>query len=81
MNYDNDRDRFAHGYDAGTIVDGVVTEDAGKIVLMDDDGTGFDPMAVLGNLKGKKVRMTIVSFDTIDFMEEMLRQSRSQDME
>ena len=78
MEFDNDRDRFSHGYDAGVIVNGVVTEIDGRLVLVDEDGVGFDPNIVLSDLKGKTVRMTIVSFETIDVMEEMIRQSHTQ---
>ena len=42
MEFDNDRDRFIYGFDAGIIIDGVVHELDGKYVLIDDEGKGFD---------------------------------------
>lgn len=69
---DNNRDRFSYGYDAGVIVDGEVKrDDAGKIILVDDDGEIFCPDEALGTLIGKKARMTIISFEAIENMERM----------
>jgi hypothetical protein len=70
---DNERDRFDYGYDAGTIVDGEVKLDAGtgQYVLVDDDGKVFNPQRVLETLVGKKVRMTMVSFEAMENMEHM----------
>lgn len=76
--YDNERDRYAHGYDAGLIVDGTVSEDDGHLILLDEDGIAFDPVRVLQDLKGKQIRMTIVTFDTIQKMEDMLRRSNQE---
>jgi len=73
--YDNDRDRYAHGYDAGLIVDGTVSADGDHVILLDEDGVAFDPILVLRDLMGKQVRVTIVTFDTIQKMEDMLKRS------
>lgn len=75
IRYDNERDRLAHGFDAGTIVDGTVVfdESRGRFVLVDEDGIGFDPQAALEALKGKKVRMTMVSFEALIELEDMLQ--------
>jgi len=73
IRYDNERDRNAHGFDAGTIVDGEVVFDEarGRFVLVDEDGVGFDPQVVLEGLRGKKVRMTMVSFEALIELEDM----------
>jgi hypothetical protein len=73
MSEDNDRDRFQHGYDAGVIVDGEVVfdEEKGRYVLMDEDGDTFDPFDALKSLNGKKVRMTMISFEAMMKMQEM----------
>jgi len=74
MDYDNSRDRKQYGYDAGNIVDGVVTTDpsTGELVLVDEDGIAFSSQSVLRELLGKKVRMTIVSFESIEELEKLL---------
>jgi hypothetical protein len=74
MDYDNSRDRKQYGYDAGNIVDGVVTSDpsTGELVLVDEDGIAFSSQSVLRELLGKKVRMTIVSFESIEELEKLL---------
>jgi hypothetical protein len=79
MRYDNDRDRLAHGFDAGMIVDGVVTLDpeSGRLVLVDEDGVGFDPQAALKSVEGKRVRLTLVSFDAMQNLEELLSRTRT----
>jgi hypothetical protein len=66
-------DRFAYGYDAGNIVDGIVERDAdtGEYVLVDEDGERFSPQQALSTLVGKKVRMTMVSFDAMEDMAKM----------
>jgi len=76
--YDNERDRYAHGFDAGNIVDGevVLDEATGRFVLVDEDGVGFDPQVVLQRLVGKKVRMTIVSFESLIELEDMYEASQ-----
>lgn len=65
------------GFDAGTIVDGVVIWDGilGRYVLVDEDGVGFDPHSVLEGLDGKRVRLTMVSFEAMDKIEQIVRQS------
>lgn len=75
IRYDNERDRNAHGFDAGNIIDGTVTldEETGRYVLVDEDGLGFDPQAALQALAGKKVRMTLISFESIIELENMYR--------
>lgn len=73
MEFDNDRDRYAHGIDIGTIVEGVVQVHDGKLIIMDEDGVAFDPQIVLSTLIGKKIRMTMVSFETMENLENLLR--------
>jgi hypothetical protein len=78
MDYDNERDRHAQGYDAGTIVEGTVHFDANlyRHVIMDDDGKGFDPESVLAGLVGEKVRIVIVSFKAIENVEKLLQEAQ-----
>lgn len=67
-------DRFAYGFDAGNIVDGTVSvdPDSGEIFLLDEeDGSKFFPKEALSSLIGKKVRMTVVSFEAMEAMEAM----------
>lgn len=80
MKYDNDRDRFSHGYDAGTIVDGTVQldEETKEFVIVDEEGVAFSSQMLLGSLRGKRVRITCVSFDAIETIEAMMEKSQSQ---
>lgn len=73
IEYDNEGDQFEQGYDAGVIRDGVVTLDHrnGRYVLVDDDNRGFDFQAALANHLGKKVRFTLISFESLQTLEEM----------
>lgn len=77
MKFDNERDRYAHGYDAGTIVDGVVTEHEGRHILMDDEGVAFDPQVVLAALVGKKIRMTMVGFEAMEEIKRLTKEANS----
>jgi hypothetical protein len=72
--YNNDRDRFTHGYDAGTIVDGEVRQDpdTGEWVLVDDEGIAFSNQSLLKLLAGKRVRLTCVAFDAMEAIEKMM---------
>lgn len=74
MDFDNERDRYASGFDAGQIVDGVVQLDGntGRYVLVDDSGMGYDPQAVLEHLEGQKIRITIIRLDAIADIENMI---------
>lgn len=78
--YDNTRDRFQYGYDAGQIIDGVVTFDSSlnRFVIIDEDGVAFDIQAALQSLSGKKIRLTMVNFDAMEEMEKLLATSASQ---
>lgn len=77
MEFDNTRDRYAHGYDAGIIVSGTVSEEDGRLILVDDDGVAFDPSQVLRDLRGKQIRMTIMTFETMQTMEDMIKRGRT----
>lgn len=73
MKEDNDRDRFHYGYDAGVIVDGTVKFDPEKgYILVDEEGVIFSPQEILRSLEGKQVRITLVSFEALQKMEEMM---------
>lgn len=76
---DNERDRFEYGFDAGVIVDGLVRVNAetGKIELVDDDGEVFCPEEALGTLQGKKIRLTVVSFEALESMTKMYGMAQS----
>lgn len=76
--YDNDRDRLVHGFDAGVIISGKVVqdEDTGRFVILDDDGSGFDPHVALQRLAGKEVRLTLISMESMEKLEEMLARTR-----
>jgi hypothetical protein len=78
MKFDNERDRNTHGYDAGLIVDGIVQKslNTGTYVIVDDEGVGFDPQAVLAGLEGKKVRVTIISFEAIESITDMVKKAQ-----
>jgi hypothetical protein len=75
--FDNERDRHTHGMDVGTIVDGVVTEHEGRLILVDDEGIAFDPQVVLSSLVGKKIRMTMVSFESLENIERLVKEANS----
>lgn len=79
MDFDNDRDRNAYGYDAGTIVEGTVkwSDALGRYVIVDDEDIGFDPNAVLQKLDGMKVRFTLVSFEAIENIEKLLAEVKT----
>jgi len=70
---DNDKDRFAYGFDAGNIVDGTVQRDpvTGEYILVDEDGERFNPQRALATMVGKKVRVTMVSFEALEDMGKM----------
>lgn len=74
MEYDNERDQHAHGYDAGQIIDGEVVKDpdTGHFVLVDEDGIGFDPQAALESLNGQTIRMTMISHRSLQRAEELM---------
>ena len=59
-------------------MDGEVTLDdaTGRFVLVDEDGIGFDPKVVLQHLAGKKIRMTVVSFESLVELEDMYQTSQ-----
>ena len=66
-------DRLKYGYDAGNIVDGVVTIDAesDSYLIVDCDGDVFDVKKALQSLVGRRIRLTMISFDALDNMKEM----------
>lgn len=78
MDYDNERDQLTHGFDAGLIVDGTVVLDevTRRFVVVDEDGKGFDPQVALQRLSGKKIRMTMISFESMETIEDMLRRAQ-----
>ena len=81
MEYDNERDRNQYGYDAGTIVDGnvVLDKNTNEYVVVDEDGIAFSMQALLKTLVGQKVRLTCISFESIQNIEQMLAKTNSPD--
>lgn len=74
MEIDNDRDRFVHGFDAGQIVDGVVSVIDGSLIIVDDDGVGYDVSHTLQTLAGQRVRLTVITMEAIDNIGKMLQE-------
>jgi hypothetical protein len=75
IKYDNERDRFQHGFDAGQIIDGTVVldENLNRLVIVDEDNNGFDVQSALTHLQGEKVRLTLISFESMDKIEQLIR--------
>ena len=78
--FDNVRDRYQYGYDAGQIIDGTVTLDEARnrFILVDEDGVGFDVQAALQSLMGKRIRLTMASFESMENLEKMLAQAQGE---
>ena len=74
LRFDNERDRHAHGYDAGQIIDGEVRKDpdTGHYVLVDEDGIGFDPQVALESLAGQTIRLTMISHRSLQRAEALM---------
>jgi hypothetical protein len=77
MEIDNERDRYAYGYDAGLIVDGVVifNDELKRHVLVDDEGVMFDVQASLSSMVGKTVRVTLIPFESMQKLADMVKNS------
>lgn len=73
MKFDNERDRYSYGMDMGTIVDGVVKNVDGNYIIVDEDDVACNPQAVLSTLEGKKVRFTVIAFETMENLEKLLK--------
>jgi hypothetical protein len=74
MDYDNVRDRFTNGFDAGLIIDGKVLfdKDKNEYVIVDEDGVALSLQDLLKSLMDQKVRLTCVSFESMEMIESML---------
>lgn len=72
---DIEQDRFAYGFDAGQIIDGVVKYDETlkTHIVVDDDGVGYAIEPALAKLKGQRVRLTLVTMEAMLKMEQMLQ--------
>lgn len=79
--FDNNRSHDLHGFDAGRIVDGTVVyhDVLNRYVIVDDDGIGFDIQPVFKELTGKKVRLTLISFESMDEIEKILKSLQTND--
>lgn len=74
MKFDNSRDSKQYGYDAGYVVDGIVSINAetGEFILIDEDGVGFSSQEVLKSLIGKKVRITMISHESMEEIQKLM---------
>ncbi len=72
MKIDNERDRFVHGFDAGQIIDGTVVVLENRILIIDEDGVGYDVTETLKTLNGHQIRLTIVTLEAMTRMESMI---------
>jgi hypothetical protein len=64
--------RFGAGGGTGIIVDGVINLKDGKYVLIDEDGEEFDIYDEFNDLNGLRVRLTLISFESLDKIEKHL---------
>lgn len=80
MDYDNERDRFESGFDAGTIVDGMVAYDPEKdeYVVLDEDHKAFSSQELLKSLVGRKVRITCISFEAMEEIQKLVAQTQGE---
>jgi len=80
MKYDNDRNRFTYGYDAGQVVEGEIQQDPDtkEFVLVDDEGIAFSTQEFMKTLVGKKVRFTCATFETLENIEKMIAKANTQ---
>jgi len=62
-----------YGFDAGTIIDGVIRyDDLTKSYFIEDtDGDKFFPNEAFKSLTGEKVRFTLISFKSMDNMKDL----------
>lgn len=67
MEIDNTQDRYAYGYDAGQIVEGVILyDDESKThVIVNSNGIGYSTEQVLSTLVGQKVRLNLVMMEIV----------------
>lgn len=81
MKFDNERDRYSNGFDAGQIVSGKVSRnpETGHFVIIDDEGVGFDPQAALESLEGQEIRMTMTTVKAMIEMQKMLEMAQERD--
>ena len=82
MKYDNERDRTSYGYDAGSIIEGDDTLDpnTGEYVIVDEEGVAFSSQSILKSLLGQRVRLTCISFEAIQNIQNMLAEADRGDL-
>jgi hypothetical protein len=78
MKFDNERDRFKHGFDAGQIIDGVVTKHEGRYIIIDEDGVAFDPQKALSVLEGNEIRLTMVRKEAMEDIARLVNAAQEQ---
>jgi len=81
MKYDNVREQFTYGYDAGQVVEGEVVLDPerNEYVIVDDEGIAFSTQEYIKTLVGKKVRFTCATFETLENIERMIQEAQTKE--
>ncbi len=76
MDYDNNRDRYQSGFDAGLIIDGEIQYDPDRqeYIMIDDEKKAFSTQEMLKTLVGKRIRLTCISFESIEYIENLINQ-------
>jgi len=65
---------MSNPFNMGHLVEGVVEQDpiTDQFTIRTPEGTTFDVQKALGELKGQAVRFTLVSFETLQRLAEMV---------
>lgn len=68
---------MSNPFSLGHLVEGVVEQDpiTDQFTIRTPEGTSFDVQAALGELKGQAVRFTLVSFETLQKLAELVETS------
>lgn len=68
---------MSNPFNMGHLIEGVVEQDplTDQFTIRTPEGTFFDTQKALGDLKGQAVRLTLVSFDTLQKLAEMVEMS------
>lgn len=77
FDYDNERDRFSFGYDAGLIIDARVELDksTGEYILVDDEAKATSTQEVLKQHLGRQIRLTFIPMDSVQKLEDLIASS------
>jgi hypothetical protein len=68
---------MSNPFSLGHLVEGVVEQDpiTDQFTIRTPEGISFDVQAALGELKGQAVRFTLVSFETLQKLAELVETS------